>query len=241
MLRGVAKEVKTGLELGLDSGLGLHYHSCLAESPGEAAASGRRSDASVGNLFGRALAPQPVEPSEGSLKDQRGRKNDSPAEGVEEVADHHWMEAALEEARKAPVHGDVPVGAVVVRGGEIIGRGHNRREVDEDPLAHAELLALAQAAEATRGWRLDGCSLFVTLEPCAMCAGALVNSRIDRLVFAASDPKGGFCGSLGNLVEDSRLNHRLPVTRGLLAEEAGKLLKDFFATLRGKRLKESDL
>ena len=142
------------------------------------------------------------------------------------------MREALLEAARAAAAGDVPVGAVVVRDGEAIGRGHNRREADGDPLAHAELLALRQAAGATAGWRLLDATLYVTLEPCAMCAGALVNSRVSRLVYGAADPKAGFCGSLGDLTRDARLNHRLTVTAGVLAEECGDLLRSFFAALR---------
>lgn len=152
------------------------------------------------------------------------------------------MREALAEARRAAAIGEVPIGAVVVRGGgaagldgvepEVIGRGYNRREVDHDPLAHAELLAIRQAAVAVAGWRLIGCTMYVTLEPCAMCAGALVNSRIERLVYGAADPKAGFCGSLGNLVQDPRLNHRLEVTAGVLQAECSELLKEFFAELR---------
>lgn len=152
-----------------------------------------------------------------------------------EMEDVEFMREALLEARRASDQGEVPVGAVVVRGGEIIGRGWNHRETDGDPLAHAEILAIGEAARRTQGWRLTGCSLYVTLEPCAMCAGALVNSRIERLVFAARDPKAGYCVSLGNLVQDERLNHRLEVVEGVLAEEAGALLSDFFATLRRNR------
>lgn len=146
--------------------------------------------------------------------------------------DESWMSAALAEARRAEELGEVPVGAVVVRDGRVIGRGFNRRETDNNPLAHAELLAIRQAAREMGGWRLTGCTLYVSLEPCAMCAGALVNSRIERLVYAAHDPKAGFCGSLGNLVEDPRLNHRMEVTSGVLAETSSKLLKSFFARLR---------
>jgi tRNA(adenine34) deaminase len=146
-----------------------------------------------------------------------------------------WMQEALLEARKAAAKGEVPIGAVVVRGEEVIGRGFNRRESDGDPLAHAEILAIRQAAQEIGGWRLVGCDLYVTLEPCAMCAGALVNSRVERLVFAARDPKAGFCGSLGNLVQDVRLNHRLEVVEGILAEESGTLLRQFFASLRRDR------
>jgi len=146
-----------------------------------------------------------------------------------------WMEEALVEARKAAARGEVPVGAVVVRDGEILGRGSNRRECDGDPLAHAEILAIRQAARATGGWRLVGCDIYVTLEPCAMCAGALVNSRIERLIFAARDPKAGYCGSLGNLVQDARLNHQVEIVEGVLAEESGALLRQFFASLRRNR------
>jgi tRNA(adenine34) deaminase len=148
------------------------------------------------------------------------------------VDDQHWMTQALAEARRAAELGDVPIGAVVVRDGEVVGRGHNRREVDGDPLAHAEMLALREAAGRVLGWRLSGCTLYATLEPCPMCAGALVASRVDRLVYGAADPKAGFCGSLGNLVQDPRLNHRLEVSSGVLAEESAALLRGFFAALR---------
>ncbi len=148
------------------------------------------------------------------------------------MTDVEWMQQALALARRAALLGEVPVGAILVREGEIIGSGHNRREVDGDPLAHAELLALRQATMATEGWRVLGSTLYVTLEPCAMCAGALVNSRVTRLVYGAADPKAGFCGSLGDLVRDPRLNHRLEVTGGVLAEESGELLRRFFARLR---------
>ena len=146
--------------------------------------------------------------------------------------DEHWMQEALAAARRAAAIGEVPVGAVVVRDGRVIGRGYNRRETDRDPLAHAEMEAIRQAAAAVGGWRLVGCTMYVTLEPCAMCAGALVLSRIERLVYGASDPKAGWCGSLGDLVRDPRLNHRLEVERGVLEAECSRLLRDFFATLR---------
>lgn len=149
-----------------------------------------------------------------------------------EVAREFWMEAALREARRAAELGEVPVGAVVVREGAIVGRGYNRREIDRDPLAHAELLAIKHAARAIGDWRLVGCSLYVTLEPCSMCAGAIVNSRIRRLVFGAADPKAGFCGSLGDLVRDDRLNHCVEVESGVHEEEARRLLREFFAGLR---------
>jgi tRNA(adenine34) deaminase len=148
--------------------------------------------------------------------------------------DEKWMGAALVEARRAARLGEVPIGAVVVRAGKLIGSGYNRRERDSDPLAHAELLAIREAAKAVGNWRLTGCCLYVTLEPCAMCAGALVNSRVERLVFGTRDPKAGFCGSLGNLVGDRRLNHRLTVQEGVLAAECSQLLQSFFAGLRKK-------
>lgn len=141
---------------------------------------------------------------------------------------------ALAEARRAAEIGEVPIGAVVVRDGEILGRGHNRREIDGDPLAHAEILAIRQAASRMGGWRLTGCTMYVTLEPCAMCAGALVNSRVERLVYGAPDPKAGYCGTLGDLVRDPRLNHRLEVVAGVLEGESAALLRGFFASLRRK-------
>lgn len=150
------------------------------------------------------------------------------------------MRAAIAEAEAAAALGEVPVGAVVVRGDRIVGRGHNRREIDQDPLAHAEVLALREAARAVGSWRLEGCTMYVTLEPCAMCAGALVNSRVERLVFGAWDPKAGYCGSLGDLVRDPRLNHRLELAGGVLTEECGRLLSGFFRELR-RRDSEEDL
>ena len=138
------------------------------------------------------------------------------------------MHLALDEARAAAEAGDVPVGAVVARGDEVLARSGNAREQAQDPTAHAEILALRRAAAMSGSWHLEGCTLYVTLEPCAMCAGALVLARVDRLVFGAADPKAGFAGSLGNLVQDPRLNHAVAVEGGLLADECGALLKDFF-------------
>jgi len=143
------------------------------------------------------------------------------------------MGEALEEARLAVVHGDVPVGAVVVDpGGRIVGRGHNRREVDGDPTAHAEIVAMRQAAATLRTWRLDGCELAVTLEPCTMCAGALVQARIATLVYGADDPKAGAVVSLFDTVRDPRLPHTPAVVRGVRAGEASELLRAFFAQRR---------
>jgi len=145
---------------------------------------------------------------------------------------HQAMTVALAEAQAALDHGDVPVGAVVIRDGSIIAARHNERERTGDPTAHAEMLAIRDAAASVGHWRLDDCTLVVTLEPCAMCAGALVNARLGRLVYGAPDPKAGAAGSLMNLVADPRLNHRLPVVAGVDADRCGALLVEFFAARR---------
>jgi tRNA(adenine34) deaminase len=147
-----------------------------------------------------------------------------------------FMRLALAEADLAPVHGDVPVGAVVVSSeGVVLAKEHNRREERADPTAHAELLAIREATRGLSGWRLEGASVYVTLEPCAMCAGALVNARIARLVFGASDPKAGAVVSLFQIGSDARLNHRFEVEAGFMAEEGARRLSAFFAELRRKR------
>ena len=146
--------------------------------------------------------------------------------------DERVMRLALEEARRCLDHDDVPIGAVVARDDEVLAAAGNQREVANDPTAHAEILALRAAAAAIGSWRLEGCTLTVTLEPCAMCAGAAVLSRIDRVVFGAADPKAGFAGSLGNLLQDPRLNHAVALTDGVLAEECGDLLRTFFRERR---------
>jgi tRNA(adenine34) deaminase len=146
--------------------------------------------------------------------------------------DERMMTIALEEARVASSWGDVPIGAVVTRDDEVIARAGNAREREQDPTAHAEVLALRRAAQRLSTWRLEGCTLYVTLEPCAMCAGALVLARVDRLVFGAKDDKAGFAGSLGDLVRDPRLNHTVEVEFGVLAEECGALLRAFFRERR---------
>lgn len=147
-----------------------------------------------------------------------------------------FMRLALAEADLAPLHGDVPVGAVVVSAtGEVLARDHNRREERGDPTAHAELLAIREATRGLPGWRLEGSTVYVTLEPCAMCAGALVNARIARLVFAASDPKAGAVVSLFQIGSDVRLNHRFEVEAGFMAQEGSRRLSRFFAELRSKR------
>jgi len=145
-----------------------------------------------------------------------------------------FMEQALSLARQAALMGEVPVGAVAVKDGQVLGRGCNRREVDRNPFAHAELVALSEASRAMEAWRLTGVTLYVTLEPCAMCAGALVQGRVTRLVFGAMDPKAGAVGSLYNLAQEPRHNHRLQVTPGVLAESCGALLKEFFRSLRSR-------
>jgi tRNA(adenine34) deaminase len=139
---------------------------------------------------------------------------------------------ALKEAERCLEWGDVPIGAVLARGETILASAGNERERRKDPTAHAEILVLRAGAETEETWRLEGCTLYVTLEPCAMCAGALVLSRAQRLVYGASDPKAGFAGSLGDLVRDPRLNHRVEVTDGVLAEECGELLRRFFRQRR---------
>jgi tRNA(adenine34) deaminase len=148
------------------------------------------------------------------------------------LSDAAAMRVALGEAADAPAHGDVPVGAVVVVGGEVVASRHNERERLGDPMAHAEILALRDAAAALGTWRLASATMVVTLEPCPMCAGALVAARMGRLVFGAADPKAGACGSLYQLCADPRLNHELAVTGGVLAAEAGALLTEFFAARR---------
>ena len=150
-------------------------------------------------------------------------------------SDADWMREALREATKAPAHGDVPVGAIAVKDGQIVGRGHNRRELDKDPTAHAEMIALRQAAQHLEGWRLRGVTIYCPLEPCPMCAGAMVQAQVSRLVYGADDPKAGAAGSVVGLLRDPRFNHQVPVTRLVLAEEAEALLSRFFAELRERR------
>jgi tRNA(adenine34) deaminase len=145
---------------------------------------------------------------------------------------HRFMHEALAAAKEAARLGEVPVGAVVVRDGEVIARGHNLRETQQDPTAHAELLAVRRAAEALGSWRLEGCTVYVTLEPCAMCAGAMVLARVDRCVYGCADPKGGFLGTLADLSRWPGLNHAFEVVPGVLEAECGALLRAFFRDLR---------
>jgi tRNA(adenine34) deaminase len=148
------------------------------------------------------------------------------------MTDEEAMALAIAEARRALDHHDVPIGAVVLRDGAVVAARHNEREVTGDPTAHAEILALRDAAAVVGHWRLDDCTLVVTLEPCVMCAGAVVTGRVGRLVFGAPDPKAGAVGSLYDIPADRRLNHRPPVTGGVLATECGDLLRSFFAARR---------
>jgi tRNA(adenine34) deaminase len=147
-------------------------------------------------------------------------------------ADQYFMKLALQQAAEAAVQGEVPIGAVLVKDGSVLTKDHNRREQMGDATAHAELLVIREGGRLLGGWRLSGTTLYVTLEPCPMCAGALVQARLERLVFGTADPKAGAAGTLYNIVNDARLNHRLTVTGGVLAEECALLLQDFFRMRR---------
>ncbi len=146
-----------------------------------------------------------------------------------------YMAIALDAAREAERRGDIPVGCVIVHEGRVIATSHNRRELDQDPLAHAEVLALRAAAEALGSWRLEDAALYVTLEPCPMCAGAIILSRVAEVYYGASDPKGGCCGSLMNLLTDTRFNHQPSLHGGILADECGALLSNFFRQVRARK------
>jgi tRNA(adenine34) deaminase len=148
------------------------------------------------------------------------------------MTDETFMAEALAEARAAAAEGEVPIGAVVVADGRIVGRGRNARETRRDPTAHAEVLALQEASRALGRWRLTGATVYATLEPCPMCAGALVNARVDRLVYAVADPKAGAAGTLFDIVRDARLNHRMEVTVGVLGKQCGAVLTEFFRARR---------
>ena len=149
--------------------------------------------------------------------------------------DAEYMRLAIEQAKIAESYDEVPIGAVVVYEGEVISCGYNRRELDEDPAGHAEFIALKKASEKLGHWRLSGCTVYVTLEPCLMCAGLMYQSRIDRCVYGAKDPKAGALGTLYQINEDERLNHRFEVTPGVLEDECAGLLSGFFAKLRARR------
>ena len=151
------------------------------------------------------------------------------------MTDEYYMKKALEQAKRAAQAGEVPVGAVVVYQDQIIARGYNLRERKKDPTAHAEINAITRAAKKLGGWRLTGCTLYVTLEPCPMCAGAMVNARMDRVVYGADDPKAGYCKSLHHTPQDSRLNHQCEISSGVLREDCAQILKDFFSQKRNKK------
>ena len=150
----------------------------------------------------------------------------------EDPVDERRMEEAIRLAQRAAEAGEVPVGAVIIHEGRVIGRAHNQVETLHDATAHAEMIAITQAAEALANWRLEGAEIYVTLEPCPMCAGALVNSRASRIIYGADDPIAGACGSVFNIVNEKRLNHRIPVVKGVLAERCSELLKSFFRARR---------
>jgi tRNA(adenine34) deaminase len=151
------------------------------------------------------------------------------------VIDEGFMKEAIIEAKKAEGKEEVPIGAVIVLNGEIIARAHNLRECEQNAIAHAELLAIDQACKKTKSWRLENAELYVTLEPCAMCSGAIILSRIKRVIYGATDPKGGCAGTLMNLLQDERFNHKSEITSGVLEEECGLLLSDFFRKIREKK------
>jgi len=155
-----------------------------------------------------------------------------------DIQDRGFMQQALVEAETAARLGEVPIGAVVVRGGEILGRGYNLRETSNDPTTHAEMVAIREAATALDSWRLIDCTLYVTLEPCVMCMGAIILARIPRLVFACRDPRAGAVGSIYDFSRDERFNHRVEVTEGVLADECSELLSGFFQELRARKKEE---
>lgn len=159
-------------------------------------------------------------------------ENTSPKPDEQARLDEQYMKKAIDQAFIAEENGDVPIGAVIVHSDKIIAKAYNQREQLTDPTAHAEIIALTQASEYLGTWRLHGCTVYVTVEPCTMCAGALVLARIDRLVFGCEEPKTGACGSLYNIVQDERLNHRIETTKGVLKDDCGSMLSEFFRKKR---------
>lgn len=158
------------------------------------------------------------------------------------MPDHHYyLQEAIIEAQKAAVIGEIPIGAVVVKGGEIISRGHNRREIDHDPTAHAEIIALREAGKNLGTWRLSDCMLYVTMEPCPMCCGALINSRIDTVIYGADEPKFGSAGSQLNLLQFPGFNHNIKIIGPIAQETCQKLMRDFFVQLREKKSSKKSL
>lgn len=174
-----------------------------------------------------------------SLERQAPGDSQADAQNAQAQQDEKFMQLALEEAMLAAAEGEVPIGAVVVCAGEVVARAHNRREQDLDPSAHAEFLAMVAASQALKRWRLSRCTVYVTLEPCSMCAGLMVNARIDRCVYGAADPKAGALGTLYDMSHDARLNHEFAVTAGVRADETAQLLRDFFRVRRASRQKTS--
>ena len=160
---------------------------------------------------------------------------------VEHSKDEYFMKEAIEEAKKAEELNEVPIGAVIVIDGEIVARAHNLRESEQNAVAHAELLAINQACRDLGSWRLENSTLYVTLEPCPMCAGAIILSRVKRVVYGAADPKGGCAGTLMNLLDDARFNHQSEVTPGLLERECGQMLSDFFRKIRERKKREKKM
>ncbi|UCZ53279.1 tRNA adenosine(34) deaminase TadA [Bacillus shivajii] len=152
-----------------------------------------------------------------------------------EIDDEYYMNEAILEAEKAETLGEVPIGAIIVKDRDIIARGHNLREQNQQTTAHAEMVAIESACRTVDSWRLDDCTLYVTLEPCPMCAGAIVQSRMQRVVYGASDKKAGCCGTLMNLLDEPRFNHQVPITSGVLEEVSSSMLKSFFKKLREKK------
>ena len=205
----------------------------------------RREILWVFGTFAAVSTVWPSEPREERVEFQRKpcyTLSDTVEKRVAKTKDDlYWMGKAIREARKAEARGEVPIGAVIVRDGEILGRGHNLRETSNDPTTHAELIAIRRAAKKAGNWRLSGATLYVTLEPCLMCMGGIILSRLERVVFGCFDPKGGAAGSLYDVSSDTRLNHRVELTSGVLENECSLLLSTFFRDLRQKKraLRES--
>lgn len=189
----------------------------------------------LGRLPGPFFHPEPV----GHSRQETGRAHGNrvmPSLKKKPVRDDaYWMKKAIREAAKASARDEVPIGAVIVRNGAVIGRGYNLREGSNDPSAHAEMIAIRQAARRSANWRLTGATLYVTLEPCLMCMGAIILARLERVVFGCYDPKGGAAGSLYDLSSDPRLNHQVRLTPGVCREECATMLSDFFRDLRRRK------
>jgi tRNA(adenine34) deaminase len=219
----------------------LTHRLWMEQALAEARRALEHDDVPVGAVVvrdGEALAsahnPREADADQGRDRGQPRPEHGLSLGGMAQLTHRMWMERALAQARQATEHGDVPVGAVVVRDGGVLAEARNRREADRDPTAHAEIVALRETAAALGSWRLEGCTLYVTLEPCTMCAGALVLARLPALVFGALDPKAGAVGSCYDIPRDERLNHRVDVTAGVMAEACGAELMRFFRARRGR-------